>query len=102
MRGVVVHYQGGFRRALENHDNNGQLSVRVVDPVPLQKEEAKLGCAARRPSTFIFEFNGKTIAISRNVTLTRGRRYPEVEHWFVLPEYELSIPLIKQISAVPA
>ena len=38
------------------------------------------------PVCFIIEDGGQGIAKSSRVLLTKGRRYPGVEHWFVLPE----------------
>ena len=88
MRGLVVHYQGKVRRALEGRGNDSRLDVTVINPVPLSETEAKLGRATQRPVYFVFHFDGRPFAASRNVKLTRGRRYPDVEHWFVLPELE--------------
>lgn len=86
MRGLVFHYQGKFRRALEGRGNYGRLEVRVITPLPLNGETAGLDRATQRPVYFVFNFDGRPFAASRNVTLASGRRYPNVEHWLILPE----------------
>ncbi len=87
MKGIVVHYQGRVRRAVGEGRGKGRLGVRVIYPVPAQHAGAGHGINAARPVCFVFELDGRVIASSRNVTLTKGRRYPEVEHWFVMPEH---------------
>ena len=101
MKGIVVHYQGRFRRALMGRTNEGQLEVRVanpVDPVSRQVEVDGLVLAIRRPNYFVFNSDGQSFAASHNVSISMGRRYPEVEHWFVMPDSEqlLDIPNIEQ------
>lgn len=88
MRGLVVHYQGKVKRALEGRGNDGRLDVKVVTPVPVNGGTARLGRAAQRPVYFIFNFDGRPFAASKNVRITNGRRYPNVEHWFIGPERE--------------
>jgi hypothetical protein len=96
MRGVIVHYQGGVRRAIYGRDNEGRLNVRVINPVPAQDEKSAPGCAAQRPIYFVFEFNGRPFAASHNVTLTKGRKYPDIEHWFVMPEHRQQLDVHEQ------
>ena len=88
MRGLVIHYQGKVRRALEGRGNDGRLDVRVVTPVPLNDDTTRLGRVAQRPLYFVFNFDGRPFASSKNVRVTSGRRYPDVEHWFIVPERE--------------
>ena len=81
MRGIVIHHQGGVRRHVEGRATGGRLSVRpVLSPLPPGSG------ITTRPASFVFEDGGRVVAQSSRVLLTRGRRYPAVEHWFVLPE----------------
>ncbi len=82
MRGIVIHHQKGVVRALSGRAAGGRLSVRPVLAVPPSGEMSS------RPVTYVFYEGERVIATSSSVLLTRGRRYPEVEHWFVLPEAE--------------
>src|SRR3712207_8575845 len=41
-----------------------------------------------RSVTFVFYEGRRVIAKSPRVLVMRGRRYPDVEHWFILPEAE--------------
>ncbi len=104
MKGIVVHYQGKVRRRLEGQHNKGRLEVRVINPVPSGQAKTVGGRAAQHPVYFVFEFDGRTIAASRNVTLAKGRRYPEVEHWFVMSDtaQQLHTHDRQQISAQAA
>ena len=86
MKGIVVHYQGKVRRTLEGQHNKGRLEVRVVNPIPSLQTQTAGGRAPQHPVYFVFELDGRPVAASRNVVLVRGRRYPEVEHWFVMPD----------------
>ena len=81
MKGIVIHHRGGVRRRLEGRTGCDRLSVRpVLAPPPAS------GRITNRPAAFIFEEGSQVIAKSSRVLLVRGRRYPAVEHWFVLPE----------------
>ncbi len=104
MKGIVIHYQGKVRRALEGRGNCSWLDIRVINPVPLNQETAALGCVAQRPLYFVFNFNGRPFAASQNVVLTKGRRYAGVEHWFIMPERKQQSEIHKpqQTSAAPA
>ena len=82
MRGIVIHHQKGVVRALRGRAGGGRLSVRPVLAVP------PCGEMSSRPVTYVFYEGERVIATSSSVLLTRGRRYPGVEHWFVLPEVE--------------
>ena len=81
MKGIVIHHQNGIRRAIEGKATQGRLSVRPIVAVAPPR-----GKAAARPLCFVFYEDGRVIAKSSRVLLTSGRRYPGVEHWFVLPE----------------
>ena len=80
MIGIVIHHPEGVVRALRGRAGGGRLSVRPVLAV------APRGEVASRPVTYVFYEGGRVIAKSPRVLLMRGRRYPGVEHWFVLPE----------------
>lgn len=81
MRGIVIHHPGGVRRSIEGRAKGPRLSVRpILAPPPGD------GRINSRPACFIFDDGGRVIAKSSRVLLTRGRSYPGVEHWFVLPE----------------
>ena len=81
MIGTVIHHPKGVVRALGGRAGGGRLSVRPVLAVaPLG------GLVASRPVTYVFYEGERVIAKSSRLLLTRGRRYPDVEHWFVLPE----------------
>ena len=83
MRGIVIHNQQGVVRALRGKPGGRRLSVR-----PVLALAPPCGEVAPRPVTFVFYEGGRVIAKSSRVLLMRGRRYPDVEHWFVLPEAE--------------
>ncbi len=97
MEGVVIHYNGRIRRFLRGRDNDTRLDVRAVTPV--QKpfagqahiKEPRPRDYGERPLYFVFTIDGRTIAASRKVSLMKGRRYPGVEHWFVLPDEPLRV-----------
>ena len=81
MKGIVIHYEDGLKRSLEGRTNGGALSVQPVQAV------APTGGVMRvRPLCLVFYEGGRVIAKSSRVLLMKGRRYPDVEHWFVLPE----------------
>lgn len=84
MRGIVVHSRGHFRRCLEGRNNEARLTVKAVMPVPPQGT----GCltAQSRPVHFLFYYGSHAFAGSKRVVLLKGRRYPDVEHWFILPD----------------
>jgi hypothetical protein len=81
MRGIVIHHQKGVTRAFLSRAGGGRLSVRPVLAVAPPRGEV-----ASRPVTYVFYEGERVIANSPRVFLMGGRRYPEVEHWFVLPE----------------
>ena len=81
MKGIVIHHENGIRRAIEGKVTQGRLSVRPI----LAVGESRLEKPAR-PLSFVFYEDGRVIAKSSRVLVTSGRRYPGVEHWFVLPE----------------
>lgn len=81
MRGIVIHHRGGLRRAIEGRSGGRRLSVRPILAVP-----SPGGGITARPVCLVFEEGSRVIASSSRVLLMRGRRYPAVEHWFVLPD----------------
>ena len=81
MRGIIIHHQRGVARALRGRAGGGRLSVRPVLTVAPPRGEV-----CPRPVTYVFYEGERVIANSPRVLLMSGRRYPEVEHWFVLPE----------------
>jgi hypothetical protein len=83
MIGIVIHHPKGIVRALGGRAGAGRLSVRPVLAIAPPRGEV-----ASRPVTYVFYEGERVIANSPRVLLIRGRRYPEVEHWFVLPEAE--------------
>ncbi len=87
MKGIVIHHQGKIWRSREGRASSGRLTIKAITPVPLKQEGTSGACAVRRPLYFVFSVGGRTIAASKNVTLRKGRRYPDVEHWFVLSEF---------------
>ena len=99
MKGIVIHHQGKIWRSA----NIGRLAVKAITPVPLTREGTSRGGAVRRPVYFVFSIGGRTIAASQNVILRKGRRYPDVEHWFVLSDFRQNLELndLQQASATP-
>jgi len=101
MQGVIIHYDGRIKRFLKGRDNDTRLDVTAVNPVPKSCETPPHpGERLPRdfwvtPLCFVFTADSKTFAVSRRVSLTKGRRYPEVEHWFVLPDGPQHIPAIE-------
>ena len=81
MKGIVIHYKHGIRRAVEGRTKAQTLSVQ-----PIQALAPLGGKISVRPVSFVFYEGGRVIAKSSRVLLMMGRRYPDVEHWFVLPE----------------
>jgi hypothetical protein len=95
MRGIVIHHQRGVIRAFRSRAGGGRLSVRPVLAVPPSGE------ISSRPVTYVFYEGERVIASSPRVLLMRGRRYPEVEHWYVLPEAECR-PAAAELSQTTA
>lgn len=83
MRGIVIHNDKGVVRALRSRAGASRLSVRPVLALAPPRGEI-----SSRPVTYVFYEGERVIAQSSRVLLMRGRRYPDVEHWFVLPEAE--------------
>ena len=81
MKGIVIHHENGIRRSIEGKVTQGRLSVRPILAVAPPRGEA-----TPRPLSFVFYEDGRVIAKSSRVLVKSGRRYPGVEHWFVLPE----------------
>ena len=104
MKGIVVHHNGKLWRTLEGRVSNGRLAIRAITPISVKQEAVNQGCAVRRPVYFVFSFRGQTIAAAKNVTLKKGRRYPDVEHWFIPSELKqhLELTQLQQVSAAPA
>ncbi len=86
MKGIVIHHQGKMWRSLEGRVSRGRLAIAAINSVPSTPKETSRGCTVQRPMYFVFSVRGRTVAASQNVMLRKGRRYPEVEHWFVLSE----------------
>ena len=103
MKGIVIHYHGKIWRSLEGRVTSGRLAVEAINSVPLTLEGTGRGSAVQRPVYFVFRLGGRAIAASQNVTLRKGRRYPNVEHWFVLSEsvQHLELNELQQASAAP-
>lgn len=95
MRGIVIHHRGGLRRAIEGRAGGRRLSVRPILAVPPAG-----GRVTSRPVCLVFEEGGRVIAKSSRVLLMRGRRYPAVEHWFVLPEEAPTADAAPQVSVL--
>ncbi len=83
MRGIVIHSRGHYRRCLEGRTNEYQLSVKALSPAT--ETGGDKSTRPTRPAYFIFSCDGKAFASSARVVVTKGRRYPGVEHWFILP-----------------
>ena len=96
MNGIVIHHQKGVVRARVGRAGGERLSVRPVLAVAPARGEV-----SSRPVTYVFYEGGRVIAKSSRVLLMRGRRYPEVEHWFVLPEAECH-PVTAELSQATA
>ena len=103
MKGIVIHHQGKIWRALQGRSSAGRFTILAITPVPLKREETSRRYAVRRPILFIFSVGGRTLATSQNVTVRSGRRYPEVEHWFMMSESRQHFELneLQQTSAAP-
>ena len=96
MKGIVLHFNGHIKRALQGRCNEGRLSVKPIMAVPPPGE------MTTRPVFVVFYEGERLIACSSRVLLTRGRRYPEVEHWFVLPECARHLEASEQQQAQAA
>ena len=96
MNGIVIHHPEGVVRALGGRAGGGRLSVRPVLAVAPPRGEV-----ASRPVTYVFYEGERVIAKSPRVLLMSGRRYPGVEHWFVLPEAERH-PVTVELSQATA
>ncbi len=81
MKGIVIHSEGRIIRATNKNQNGRRLYVKPIMPVP-----AKLGDNSARPIRFVFFDGPRPIASSSRVVLMKGRRFPDVEHWFILPD----------------
>lgn len=103
MKGIVVHHQGKIWRSLEGRGSVGRLAVQAITAVPVKPEKASIGVQTRRPLYFIFSIGGRRFAASKNVTIRKGRRYPDVEHWFVLSDspQHLDLAESQQPSVAP-
>ena len=84
MRGIVIHMGGRVRRSIGGRGDTGRLSV--VPVLPVTRAGVTPSETNTRPVRFVFYEGGRQIASSTRVLVARGRRYPGVEHWFVLPE----------------
>jgi hypothetical protein len=104
MKGIVIHHKGKIWRALEGRASIGRLAIQAITPVPFKPEGTSREIAVRRPVYFVFRVGTRTIAAAKNVTLKKGRRYPDVEHWFVPSELKQHLDLneLQQISAASA
>lgn len=83
MKGTVVHCGGRFRRVIEGRSNNSQVKVEVQNSEPSSPAEKEREDQRSSPAHFTFYINGQSFAASQRVTLIKGRRYPQIEHWFV-------------------
>jgi len=80
MKGIVIHHQNGISRAIEGKTRRGRLSMRLIQAVAGAQEKS-----SSKP-TYVFYEDDRVIARSSRVLVLHGRRYPAVEHWFVLSE----------------
>ncbi len=88
MKGIVIHCEGRVLRCLAGRKNEGLLTVKAVMPVPTAHADGtQAETAMPRPLSFAFYHGDKLYARSRKVVMTKGRRYPRVEHWFVCPDW---------------
>ncbi len=96
MKGIVIHSEGRILRATDGKNNVCRLSVKPVMPDPMESGEK-----SDRPIRFVFFDGPRPIASSSRVVLMKGRRYPNVEHWFVLPDCDsyMSLPPSQRTSA---
>ncbi|HVG39650.1 MAG TPA: hypothetical protein VM870_10185 [Pyrinomonadaceae bacterium] len=83
MKGTIVHFRGKFRRSLERHGRKPRVKVEITLPETLAPREAEDDQTSPRPAHYAFFVNGELFAYSRKVTFAQGRRYSQVEHWFV-------------------
>ncbi len=83
MKGTVVHFRGKFRRSIERKGIKPRVKVEITLPETLTNEESAGDEATRRPPHYAFFVNGELFAYSRKVTFAQGRRYSQIEHWFV-------------------
>jgi len=104
MKGIVIHHNGKIWRALEGRVSIGRLAIQAIAPVPCKQEGMSRQRGVRRPVYFIFRVGDRTIAAAKNVTLKKGRRYPNVEHWFVPSELKQHLDLneLPQVSTTSA
>lgn len=93
MKGIVIHHQGKIWRSLEGRVSIGRLAIQAITSVPLDQKGTASRFAVKRPLFFVFSVGGRTFAASQNVRLKKGRRYPNVEHWFVLPDPQQHLEL---------
>ena len=100
MKGIVIHHNGKIWRSLEGRVNIGRLAIQAITHVP-RKQEGMNREYSLRPVYFIFRVGDQTIAAAKNVTLKKGRRYPDVEHWFVPSELKQHLDL-NELQQVPA
>ncbi len=97
MEVIIIHYNGRMKRFLKGRDNDTRLDVQVVTAVQktftgqAHVEERPTRDFGERPLYFVFTIDGRTIAASRKVSLKKGRRYPGVEPWLVLPDEPILI-----------
>lgn len=96
MKGIVIHSEGRILRATAGKSNGCRLSVRPVMPA-----STNFGEKHSQPIRFVFFDGPRPIASSSRVVLMKGRRYPNVEHWFVLPDCDsyISFPPSQVTSA---
>lgn len=102
MKGIVVHHKGKIWRSLEGRVSSGRLTIKAITSLPSTMEGRDRG-SVERPVYFVFTVDGRTFAASQNVTLRKGRRYPNIEHWFFVSEsvQHLELNELREPSAVP-
>ncbi len=83
MKGTIIHCGGRFRRILEGRGNNSQMNVEVQTTKLPPSEETENALSRSHLAHFTFYVDGKSFAASQKVMLTKGRRYPQIEHWFI-------------------
>ena len=104
MKGIVIHHKGKLWRTLEGRLGIGRLAIQAITPVPVTQDGVNHELAVLRPVYFVFSVEGRTIAAAKNVTLKKGRRYPDVEHWFIPSDLKqhLDFTELPQVSAATA
>jgi hypothetical protein len=79
MKGTVIHHNGRWHRLLPGRS---RVKVDVTLPEPLP-DVAPPRPRPARPQLYAFFVNGILFAYTSRLELRRGRRYPDIDHWFI-------------------